>query len=567
MAFVSFIILGHSKEEIMKKGLATVLLVSMIAASLAACGSSGSSTSSTGASTDTVAAGETTAAASQDAVATPVSGDAGNTVRVAAVDPQVALDPQQYTYSIIMKVTDNVCESLLTTLDDGSMEPTLLSKMPEISEDGLTYSFELLPDVKFHNGETLKASDVKYSLERLVKKTTMASLMKYVEGYDAMESGSASELSGIEVQDDTHFTIKLTSPYSPFESVLSTAYCAIYPQEACEAAGDNWGFTTLIGTGPFKLDSYTTGVGVELSKFDNYHGDPAKIDGISYKFIEDPNTQVLEFQKGNVDYVELDTALYPVYANDPTISKEMHSLQPIGGYSMSFNVKTIPDVKVREAISLAVDRQAICDSILHGTATVPNGYLPKGLIGYNPDAEPFQYDPAKAKELLTEAGYADGYNLRVTVNTKYATNVAIATAFQAQAKDAGINVEVEQVDSAAWSDMKANGGVDCGIGNWYVDYNDTDSMFYPYQDSRTDGRSSFWHNDEYKKLLEDGVKTTDEAERQKIYQRADEIMTREDFAVTPLYNETKYYILNPRVSGFEMGPTYRMFWKNAEITG
>jgi len=539
----------------MKKSLTAAILAGVLAVSLAGCGNSGASNGANGAVSES------------SSTTTTTSVDSDNTVRVAAVDPGVALDTQQYTFSIIMKISDNICESLLKTNDDGSMEPTLLAEMPEISEDGLTYSFELLPDVKFHNGEILKSSDVKYSYERLVKMTAMASLMQYVEGYKEFEEGSADEISGIQIQDDTHFTIKLTEPYSPFASVLSTAYCAIYPEQACEEAGDDWGFSTLIGTGPFKLDSYTTGVGIEISRFDDYHGDVAKIDGVSYKFIEDPNTQVLEFQKGNVDYVELDTALYPVYSSDPKLSQEMHPVQPIGGYSMGLNCKTIPDARVREAITLSIDRQAICDSILHGTATVSNGYLCNGLIGYNPDAEPYKYDPERAKELLAEAGYPDGYDLRLTVNTKYATTVSIATSFQAQAKAAGINVEVEQVDAAAWSDMRANGGVEAGIGNWYVDYTDPDSMFYPYQDARTDGRSSFWHNAEYKQLLEDGVKTIDPAERQKIYQRADEIMTREDFAVAPLYNETKYYILNPRITGFEMGPIYRMFWNTAEITG
>lgn len=197
------------------------------------------------------------------------------------------------------------------------------------------------------------------------------------------------------------------------------------------------------------------------------------------------------------------------------------------------------------------------------TATVPTSYIPAGIIGHDDTLPEFEYNPEKAKSLLAEAGFPDGINLRVTVNTKYQGNVAIATAFQQQAKAAGINVEVEQVDSAAWSDMKKNGGVDCGIANWYVDYSDPESMLYPM--TKTDSNSSFWHNDEFDRLLAEGIATTDTAERQEIYAKAEHIMTREDWATTPLYNETKFYLLNPTITGFEMDSTFRMFWENADI--
>ena len=267
------------------------------------------------------------------------------------------------------------------------------------------------------------------------------------------------ELSGFEVQDDTHFTITLKKPYAPFLSVLSTAYTAIYPEAACEEAGDTWGMQTLYGTGPFKLDSYQTGVGAVLSRFDDYHGGPVKLDGVDYKFIEDVNTQVLEYQAGNVDYVDVDPSVYPIYSSNPQLSGEMHGFQPTGCYSITLNVKTFPDAKVREAIALSIDRAAICESILHGTATVPTSYIPAGIIGHDDSLPEFEYNPERAKELLAEAGYPDGIDVRVTVNTKYQGNVAIATAFREQAKDAGINVELEQVDSDAWSDLKLSGGV------------------------------------------------------------------------------------------------------------
>ena len=152
----------------MKKRFAAAVCLIATALSLSACGGSGQ--------TETTAAG----GAAESTTAAPAAGvpAGGKVVRVAAVDPQVALDPQQYTYSIVMKITDNVTESLITTMEDGSLEPNLLTALPEVSEDGMTYSFELLPDVKFHNGETLKASDVKYSFERLVKLTKMATLIR-----------------------------------------------------------------------------------------------------------------------------------------------------------------------------------------------------------------------------------------------------------------------------------------------------------------------------------------------------------------------------------------------------
>lgn len=541
----------------MKKTLAGIVLSCVLATSLTACGGSNSSTSTSAAES----AAETSAAVGEGTEAADTqAGD--KIVRIAAVDPQVALDPQQYTYSIVMKITDNITESLLTTTADG-LVPTLLADMPTISDDNLTYSFELLPDVKFHDGTTLKASDVKYSYERLIKMAKMATLLENVVGYDELSAGTADELSGVEVQDDTHFTIQLKKPYAPFLSVLSTAYCAIYPQDACEAAGDNWGMTTLIGTGPFKMESYQTGVGVTLSRFEDYHEGAVALTGLDYKFIEDVNTQVLEYQKGNVDYVDVDPSIYPVYSSNPDLKDQMHGFQPTGCYSLTVNTKTYPDAKVREAIALSIDRKSICESILHGTATVPTSYIPAGIIGHDDSLPEFEYDPEQAKALLAEAGYPDGIDLRVTVNTKYQGNVAIATAFQQQAKAAGINVEVEQVDSAAWSDMKKSGGVDCGISNWYVDYSDPESMLYPM--TKTETNSSFWHNDEFDQLMDDGIATTDDAERQEIYAKAEHIMTREDWATTPLYNETKFYLLNPSITGFQMDSTFRMFWKNADI--
>ena len=539
-------------KKIMKKLALLALAVSM-AGSLSACGSSSSPSSTTETVTTADSPAETKNAGAK-------------IFRVAAVDPQVPFDMQQNTYSTIMRVTDNVAETLLTSLEErGRIVPTLLTGEPELSDDMLTYSFELLENVKFHNGETLTSSDVKYSLERVVKKQSMASLMEKVVGYEAMSGGAADELSGIQVVDDRHFTITLTEVSTPFTAILSTPYCAIYPMEACEASGENWGITELIGTGPFQFESYTPGVGVELSRFDDYHEGKAQIDGISYKFIEDSNTQLLEYRKGTIDFADVASNMYPVYQTDSNLKEQMHMFQKIGGYYFGFNVKTIPDVKVRQAISMAIDRKAICESIFYNTAIPAISFIPRGILGRDESLEEFPYDPEGAKELLAQAGYADGYDLRVTVNSKNNNGVPIATAFQEQAKAAGIRITIETVDSAAWTDMLKNGGMDARVGNWYVDYNDPDSMLYPVSDARTDLTSSFWHNEEFKKLMEEGVKTADTDKRQEIYAKAEHILTREDYAVAPIFNESQGYLLNPKVTGVVLDSTFRYFFVNADF--
>lgn len=539
----------------MKKRILSLLLASAMAlACLTACGSNEE--------TKTDASGETSA----------VVEDGAKILRVASEDPQVPLDMHLYTYSIIMKITDNVYESLLLTNSKGEVEPVLLTDMPVLSEDKLTYSFELKDDVKFHNGAVLTSNDVKYSLERMVEKVAMASILNKVEGFDAFSNGEAEEITGIEIIDDTHFDIHLTEIYTPLLAVLSTPYCAIYPAEACEAAGDNWGMTELYGTGPFKLESYQTGVGVELVKNEEYHGGEVKLDGISYTFIDEPITGINAYKAGDIDVVYMDSTLYPTFAQDADIKDEMYSFSPVGGYYLGINSKKITDVKVREALNYAMDRKALCEGPLFGTAVPNSNFLQAGLIGSDENAEQFEYNPEKAKELLAEAGYteaidSDGcvYELEISVNTKYAAGINIATALQAQMKDAGIHVNVNQVDSAAWSDMKASGSIEVGLSSWYVDYNDPDSMLYPVSDGRVDSNSIFWHNEEFKSLMEKGVQTEDTAERQEIYARADEILTHEEFGVAMLYNETMFYLKKPYVEGFEVTFTYRTMFKNADI--
>ena len=206
---------------------------------------------------------------------------------------------------------------------------------------------------------------------------------------------TATSLEGFKIIDDQKFDIVLEQPFSPFTSTIATAYVAIYPEKACKDAGADWGRTVLYGTGPYKMDSYVAGQGIECSKFDDYHGEPAKNAGVSFKFMEDANTQVMEFQKGNIDIVQLDATLYPQYKDNADIKDSIHSFMPIGEIYLTPSVEMIPEVKVREALSYAIDREAICKDLLNGTAVPAKTFLPEGLIGYNESAPAYEYNPEK----------------------------------------------------------------------------------------------------------------------------------------------------------------------------
>lgn len=161
----------------------------------------------------------------------------------------------------------------------------LITKLPEISDDGLTYSFELKPDVKFHDGTTLTSSDVEFTFTRIFEpsdKNVSTWMCDMILGGKEMLEGKAEELEGFKVIDDTHFEITLDKPYSAFMSVLATPQMVIYPEKAYKEAGEDWGGKVYIGTGPYKVNEFDPKNKVILERYDEYHGGAKKLDEIVY---------------------------------------------------------------------------------------------------------------------------------------------------------------------------------------------------------------------------------------------------------------------------------------------
>ena len=234
------------KKSKLFRPLAAALALTLL---LAGCGS--------GNGPDADASGSKAPAAPGESVA--AGGDGRKVFRFGQAPYGDTLDMQVSTGSLSASIADEITESLLRFDDDNNEEPVLITDFPTVSEDGTVYSFELKQGVKFTNGTELTARDVKFTFERMFTPATGAKSFSYfsmIQGAKDMLDGKADQLSGFEIQDDYHFTITLEYPFAPFVKNLGTSYANIFPQDACTAAGADWGIDdNLIGTGPYKIQS------------------------------------------------------------------------------------------------------------------------------------------------------------------------------------------------------------------------------------------------------------------------------------------------------------------------
>lgn len=480
-------------------------------------------------------------------------------LRFAEANPKNSLDMQTNTNSKVAAISDHVTESLLRYDEDLNLVPILIKDMPTVSEDGLVYSFELKEGIKFHNGETLKSSDVKFTLERMFTPATGAlSTYNYdmIKGAKEMLSGAATTLEGFKVIDDTKFEITLTEPYAPFVSNLAISYAHIFPEAATKEAGENWGITTLIGTGPYKLQENNQDTGVTLVKNEEYHGGVPNLDEIQIKYIDDPNTQLLEYEKGNIDVVALDATLYKNYSENEEFKDEIKDYKPLSTTFLNTNNadEILGNQKVREALSYAINRDEIANYLLNGTVTPAKAFLNPAIPGFNEDAKDYEYSVEKAKALLAEAGYANGVQITATVSSADGNASKVFTAIQAQAKEAGFDIKIESMDAATFNQKKKDGELQLYLTGWAGLYPDGDHHMYAYLFSEnTKTKSLNYNNPEFDELMSKARVSTDEAERAELYKKADEIATRQDFAVIPLYNQTSYYLSKPYVENMKVG--------------
>ena len=477
--------------------------------------------------------------------------DAGAVLRFGTSNPGANVDTQLTSNTI--GISENVCDTLVT-LDPNTQEvlPLLLTSLPEVSEDGLTYSFELKSDVKFHDGTVLTANDVKYTFERLFKLKSQTDSYTYIVGAQDIIDDKATELTGLTVVDDTHFTITLTQVYSSFVRMLCQFYASIYPAAACEAASDNWGIgTDFIGTGPFKIESNDDTTEVVLVAFDDYHEGRPALDRIEITYIDDPATRVSSFKTDDIDLCFVDTSLLEQYKDDEEVSGSLVYYTPAATQFLNLNLNgpEFQDIKVREALSLAINRQELCDTILSGAALPCTGFIPPSESGSDPNGTVLEFNVARAQELLVEAG-----NPTVSFTAKVRPqDENVMVAIQGYWQAIGVDCKVETMDPQQWRDDRAAGNLVCTLVTWStLSFVGVEHMGSYFTSDKASLRSSFYNSPEFDAYVQAARSAMDDAEVTENTIKADNQLVRTDFGTIPVDWPQNPYVLREGFDGLEV---------------
>ena len=482
-------------------------------------------------------------------------------LRVAALTDINTMDVAQTTdnYMIPMNIFDRLYE--VEVQADGSTEivPSLATEYT-VSPDGLTYSFTLREGVQFSNGSALTASDVQYTFERLLTAGGVNDdIPLEVKGAEALKNGEADSLEGFVVEDDLHFSITLNGANAGFVAELTGPAMSVVDKETM-AEVDNFGIECedTIGTGPYVVTEWVVNDHYTLVANENYWGEAPSVKKMIVSIIPDASTQNLMYQKGELDIIDLeniDSAIvdstYKTNYADKLVSGSRVGMVY---FALNANNEYLSDVNVRKAVQMSVDVDTIISSIYGGDAVAQAGIIPQGVWGNNPDLARPTYDPAAAKALLAEAGYAEGeVTFEMALDSSANSNIQLTYQMvQQQLKEAGINVTLSTYDESSWLDLRKSGAMDSFIATWTMDYNDPANIMYTFFGSaeKTAIRSLNYADEAIMARVAAASSITDDAERMAEYQALEEKIVNEDAAWVPMFGNMHLFALGERVADF-----------------
>jgi oligopeptide transport system substrate-binding protein len=552
------------------KGRAVLAAAVMLAVAgtfaLAACGTKAATNSGTATNTGT-----------------PVKG--GKLVVAFQGDP-TGLDPA-IAWEVESNCIERVTYQTLLTYADASgaagaqLVPDLATEVPTAANGGITkggrvYTFHIKKGMEFAPpvSRDVTAQDFKYSIERMLKSPLAPATYFYtgITGAQAFMDGKAKDVQGIKVVDPSTLQITLDKPDVSFLYTMTLTFTSAVPKEWVAQVGKEINRKPL-GTGPYMITKWSPGQEIVCKPNPNWHLDKQQwLNEIDFTFSSNPSTALLEVERGEVDLMgdPVSPVDYQRTKIDPTWGKYLAEAPQIDSFYAFLNVQVKPfnNPLVRQAVNYAVDKMKL-QKLLSGQAVASNQVYPLGMPGYEAGKQFYSYDPAKAKQLLTQAGYPNGFS-----TTLYTHNVdpfpKVAQALQADLKAVGINAAIKQMDRATYWDKieLQNSRMAMGLTDWYMDYPDPSDWIGPLYSSASavDGGSNvgWWKNPQVDSLYKASASVLDPAKRIAMYKQMQDIIMSQAPTV-PLYQSVYTCMRGKNTGGFFIQPVwiyvFQDYWK------
>jgi peptide/nickel transport system substrate-binding protein len=499
----------------------------------------------------------------------------GGELRYGRYADSLFLDPVLNDANVDIWILTNLYDTLLQPSADGtSVEPGLATAW-KVSDDGLSVTLTLREGTKFSDGKPITAEDVKWSLDRARNPK------------NGIWNSLIASIAEVMVQDPTTVVLKLQHPDPTIVAALSTFNTAIMPKAAFEAtpgATDDEKAHAFaehpVGSGPFMFDKWERGSSMRLVRNPNYWkpGEDGKplpyLDAVDFEIVPDDATRILKLQSGELDGAEfIPYARVAELKGDADLQMQLFPSTRVQFVTMNVRPKLtdgsdnpLANEKVRQALNYAVDKDAIIQIVTHGVGTPQTSFMASTTLYHSGDAPLYPYDPAKAKQLLQEAGFGDGFSTKVMALPGNQDQLGIGAAVQQMWDAIGVKLEIEQVDNATLTDRYRKGDFSMRMSAWTNDINDPSQItsYFAYSPV-IDALHSGWKNQEVDTLFEASQKESDAKKRAEQYARIQKIYA-ESGPILYLY-ETPYPVaLRKNVQGFVQIPLGNNIFAGAYLT-
>ncbi len=464
-------------------------------------------------------------------------------LKVGQTSDVISLDPQKFNDILTANVTRQIYNALVKVDAKMKIQPDLATKWENPSDK--EWIFHLRKGVFFHNGEEFTANDVKYTIDRIQDPATASP-----------GAGHVRQVEKVEVVDKYKVKITTKVPFAPLLYSLARYELAMLNEKAVKAAGDNYA-QKPVGTGPFKFVEWIRGDHVTLARYDKYYEGPAKLDKITYRGIPEDATRIIELESGGIDLIPANAPAQDYLRMKKDKRFKTYATQAQSTLYVFFNVTAKPfDNKlVRQALNHAVDKQAIIDAVYFGIGKPSYGPMSQVIFGFDPalKKEPYPFDPKKAKELLTKAGFPNGFECTLYSDTRSARR-NVCELVQAYLEQIGVKVKIELLERGAFLSASSKGVKGMGLSGW-IGTGDGDGALYPTYHSQGVGAVNYSQLKDKKldAMIERGQATLDPKKRIAAYKEA-QVYLNDLAPQIFLMQEDTLALSRANIEGFEPYP-------------